>query len=458
METLKSEQLVVKSNRLTEARYEFNIWETRVFTKMVTMINREDHRFKKYKIEISELIEFFGGKSNNDYERIREVPESLMQKIISIPYIAEDGEERLFMTPLIVSATKPKNKSGKKVTSYIELTFHPDLKEHLLALKEKFLKYDIKNVLSISSAHSVRFYELLKQYEKIGYRTFEVEELKNILGISDKYPLYANFKQRILSQAQKDVKQFTDIEFTFEEIKQGKRIYAIKFLIHKNKTKPKGSKKASKASKSQKGLHLSLVVREAEDSQTIEALTEVGISYEKALALVAEFGKLAVMSELRYAKKELEVTSNVKNSAGFIIRMIEQQSYNKLESLKQAKEQAKKLEEQKKQAKRERQKKQVEKLRLEYVEKRNLAVNKFLKGMTKKEIESLIDSGASSFTKKAIKNAIDNKNKEEEYDLKYSLIAKQMEQKEFYDFDFYLAMVYKSKIIRDGEGEYLKRL
>ena len=457
MEILQSEQLVVKSNRLTEARYEFNIWETRVFTKMVTMINKEDDRFKKYKIEISELIEFFGGKSNNDYERIREVPESLMQKIISIPYIAEDGEERLFMTPLIVCATKPKNKSGKKVTSYIELTFHPDLKDHLLALKEKFLKYDIKNVLSISSAHSVRFYELLKQYEKIGYRTFEVEELKNILGIADKYPLYANFKQRILKQAQKDVKQFTDIEFTFEELKRSKRIYALKFFIHKNKTSSKGVKKTSKASKtskSQKGLHLSLVVREGEDSQVIQALVEVGVSFKKALALVAESGESAVMNELRYAKKELEVTSNVKNSAGFIIRMIEQQSYAKAQAVKQAK----KLEEKKRQAKIEQKKKQIEKLRLEYVEKRNLAVNKFLKGMTKKEITSLIDSIASSFTKKAIKKAIDNKNKEEEYDLKYSVIAKEMEQKELYDFDFYLAMVYKSKIVRDGGGESLKRL
>lgn len=454
MEKLKSEQLVVKSNRLAEARYEFNIWETRVFTKMVTMINREDARFKKYKIEISELIEFFGGKSNNDYDRIREVPESLMQKIISIPYIAEDGEERLFMTPLIVSATKPKNKSAQKATSYIELTFHPDLKDHLLALKEKFLKYDIKNVLSISSAHSVRFYELLKQYEKIGYRTFEVEELKNILGISDKYPLYANFKQRILRQAQKDVKQFTDIEFTFEELKEGKRISALRFLIHKNKIKQKRVKKASKSSKTEKGLHLSLVVGEGEDSQTIEALVEVGVSFKKALALVAESGEVAVMNELRYAKKELEITSNVKNPAGFIIRMIEQQSYAKAQAVKKAK----KLEEKKKQAKLEQQKKQIEKLRLEYVEKRNLAVNKFLKGMTKNEIESLIDSGASSFTKKAIKKAIDNKNKEEEYDLKYSVIAKQMEQKEFYDFDFYLAMVYKSKIVRDGIGESLKRL
>lgn len=451
MEIFKSEQLVVKSNRLTEARYEFNIWETRVFTKMVTMINREDARFKKYKIEISELIEFFGGKSNNDYERIREVPESLMQKIISIPYVAEDGEERLFMTPLITSATKPKNKPGKK--SYIELTFHPDLKEHLLALKEKFLKYDIKNVMSISSAHSVRFYELLKQYEKIGYRTFEVAELKNILGISDKYPLYANFKQRILTQAQKDVKQFTDIEFTFEEIKEGKRIYAIKFFIHKNQEK---SSKRSKqtANKTKKGLHLSLAVTDGVNNKVIQDLVDLDISYEKALSLVEEFGEESVMNELIYAKKELQRNSNVKNPAGLVIRIIEQQSYLKMQSVKKAK----KVKEETTKLNQKDQESQIERLRLEYVEKRNLAVNKFLKGMTKKEIESLIDSGANLFTKKAIKKAIDNKNKEEEYYLKYSVVAKSLEQKELHDFDSYLEIVYQSKIVRDRGAESLKRL
>jgi len=41
--------------------------------------------------------------------------------------------------------------------------------------------YDMKHVLNISSSNSIRMYELLKAFEGIGKRTFEVDELKEIL-------------------------------------------------------------------------------------------------------------------------------------------------------------------------------------------------------------------------------------------------------------------------------------
>jgi plasmid replication initiation protein len=41
--------------------------------------------------------------------------------------------------------------------------------------------YDIKHILNISSSNSVHVYELLKAFEGIGKRTFELEELKEML-------------------------------------------------------------------------------------------------------------------------------------------------------------------------------------------------------------------------------------------------------------------------------------
>lgn len=79
-------------------------------------------------------------------------------------------------------------------------------------------------------------YELLKAYEGIGKRIFEVEELKQILGVEEKYAKYANFKTRILLKAQEDIQKHTDIRFTFEELSDyGRRVERIAFIIHKNK-------------------------------------------------------------------------------------------------------------------------------------------------------------------------------------------------------------------------------
>ena len=46
---------------------------------------------------------------------------------------------------------------------------------------------------------------LLKQYQKIGYREFELQEFKEILGIGEKeYPAYKDFRRRVIDQAKKE--------------------------------------------------------------------------------------------------------------------------------------------------------------------------------------------------------------------------------------------------------------
>lgn len=220
--------LVTKSNNLVEARYHFSIWETRVFTKLVSLIQPGDADFKRYKLHIKDLVQFFGVNDNDAYVKIKAVPDSLLKKVVTIPY-TENGEERLLKTGLIAQATIPKKKEG-----YIELSFHPDLKPYLLQLKRTFLSYDIRNVLKISSVYSIRIYELLKQYETLGYREFNLEELKVILGVSDKYKLYGHFKSRIIMKAQEDLQEHTDIIFSFREIKKGRKVIAILFEINAN--------------------------------------------------------------------------------------------------------------------------------------------------------------------------------------------------------------------------------
>lgn len=236
--------LVTKSNNLVEARYHFSIWETRVFTKLVSLIQPGDEDFKKYKLQIRDLVSFFGVNDNDAYAKIKAVPDNLLKKVVTIPY-TENGEERFLKTGLIAQASIPKKKEG-----YIELSFHPDLKPYLLQLKRTFLSYDIRNVLKISSVYSIRIYELLKQYEKIGYREFDIDTLKVILGVSDKYKLYGHFKSRIVLKAQEDLKLNTDICFNFTEIKKGRKVIAILFEIKTNQNTQiteKGKEKAQKS-------------------------------------------------------------------------------------------------------------------------------------------------------------------------------------------------------------------
>lgn len=75
-----------------------------------------------------------------------------------------------------------------------------------MAQHEKESRAAFTNLWGLSSIYSVRMYELLKQYEKIGKRWFKLEDLRLILGMNQgEYPLYANFKQKVILKAQRDL-------------------------------------------------------------------------------------------------------------------------------------------------------------------------------------------------------------------------------------------------------------
>lgn len=228
---IRKVKLIRKANDLVEGKYRFDIWEMRVFTQMLTMIYKDDEDFKEYKIYLKDMVEEFNIKDRNAYEWVVKGAEGLMKKEITIERETPEGIME-FKTYIAIGLDSFKNRADGK---YISISFHPKMKPFLLQLQTQFLMYDIRNILSIQSSFSVRIYELLKQYEKIGKRRFSVQELKEMLDVSDKYPLYANFKQRVILKAQQDLEAYTDIYFTLQEIKRGKSITEVVFHIHPNK-------------------------------------------------------------------------------------------------------------------------------------------------------------------------------------------------------------------------------
>lgn len=246
-------KLIRKSNKLVEARYKFDIWEMRVFVKMLTLIRPEDQDFAQYRINSTEIIHDFGLYDNGSiYKSIKEGAEKLLTKQVEIERIDEEGRKKRIKANLISST---ESFVDENEGTDIILKFDPELRRHLLDLKEKYLTYDVRNILKLTSVYSIRIYELLKQYEgmidesKQGYakRKFSIDELKKVLGIDDgEYLLYGHFKNKIILKAQKDLESETDIKFEIEEEKSSRKIVSIIFHIYKNN---KNSKKESKPKK-----------------------------------------------------------------------------------------------------------------------------------------------------------------------------------------------------------------
>lgn len=233
---------VITSNDLVEAKYNYSLWEKRVFVYMISTLKRDDNGFKPVRIYIRDLMRFFGTHSNNDYSVIRAIPETISQKPFYVPYETKDGGKRWNIISVLSVGTQPEIGDRSEGNAYIELKFNSDLMPYLLELKEKFTKYDIRNITGLKSVYSIRLYEYLKENEfRKGTFQATIEDLKEMFYMSAKdnngkelYPLYADFKKRVLLKAQEDLDAYCDIKFTFWERKHGKKVVAVVFEIKRN--------------------------------------------------------------------------------------------------------------------------------------------------------------------------------------------------------------------------------
>ena len=236
--TRKNQGIVVikKSNQLIEARYKFDVWETRIFLSVLSNIKRDDEDFKVYRIWYREVIKSFGLKSGQSYAFLRDAARSLIRKVFNISN-EDNGFQRETEYHIIRSINYltegEQGKTGTESQEYIDITIDPDMKPLLLQLKSNFTAYDLRNIVKLG-AYPVRVYELLKQYESIGERTLEFEEMKRMFELTTEYPHFANFYQKIIQPAVEDINLHTDLNVS-EVIreKQGKRVVALRFRFHR---------------------------------------------------------------------------------------------------------------------------------------------------------------------------------------------------------------------------------
>ena len=70
------------------------------------------------------------------------------------------------------------------------LVFSEAVTPLLSDLKSEFTKYLASDLKGLSSAYAIRIYELIKQYENIGKREIAISDLRFMLCLQDKYPLF----------------------------------------------------------------------------------------------------------------------------------------------------------------------------------------------------------------------------------------------------------------------------
>ncbi|MCK6259427.1 replication initiation protein [Fictibacillus sp. KIGAM418] len=287
---------VTKSNALIEKKYQLSVLEQKLILCLSSLVQPSDEAFRPYRIKVSDFVQLLGLKSTGKYTEIRKIVKALQLKTLP-----------LYTDQSILDITWLSSAEYFHGKGYVELEFSPKLKPYLLQLKEKFTTYQLKNIIQLRSAYSIRIYELLKQYEHIGQRTFLLDELREVIGISPtKYKLFGHFKDKILNVSKKELEEKTDLCFEFAETKTGKKVTEIKFLIFKNTNK-------------QRALSVS---KDPDPKVQLKVILEnTGIKTSVAKSLINDFPLEQIERNIRYSQSVF-TKKKTDNPVGYLIQSI----------------------------------------------------------------------------------------------------------------------------------------
>ena len=229
MSDLYETAVVQKRNVLNELRAtNLTLQELRFFSIYLSKINPRDKSTRIVRFQLADFQKIMNFKELK-ISQIRSATNSLLGKVVNIP--KEKGGYSAFQ--LFKECEVDQDEMGEW---YVTIDAHDKALPLMFDFKDRYFKYELWNALRLKSANQIRMYEILKQYENIGIREIQLDQLKDWLGINaSEYPRWNNFRAKVIIECQVALKKYTDIEFGYEKIKSGRKVIGVKFIINKNK-------------------------------------------------------------------------------------------------------------------------------------------------------------------------------------------------------------------------------
>ena len=223
---------IYKSQSLNKANFgDFTLTDYQVFLHLVSKVGGVD-RFGKYlqaeqlervhTLSAKEFSDLFNADLSNSYKLLRKACKKLMKTSILI----EQADVKAVKEINICAEATYKPYEGE-----IEIKFTDSIMPYLAQVTKRFTLYNLKEISNFGSLYTTRLYELLQDFKTTGWMLVSIEQLRQYFAVGDKLKSYKDFKIRTFAHACEEINDNYDMNLTFEEIKTGRKIVAIKFLF-----------------------------------------------------------------------------------------------------------------------------------------------------------------------------------------------------------------------------------
>lgn len=217
---------IVKSNQVIEASYQLSAVEQRIVLAAISRIPKSQPITddELYPVSVNEL-QLLGVHEKTAYRDLKEGINRLYERSINLSIDDKSIKMRWVQEIQFLDSQ-----------SIIGIRFSKPILPFISNLSREFTKYALSDIAGINSGYGIRIYELLVQYRQIGKREISVESLRSMLELGKKYPLFADFKKRVIDTAVDQINECSPLRVSYEQKKTGRKVTHILFSF-KEKSK-----------------------------------------------------------------------------------------------------------------------------------------------------------------------------------------------------------------------------
>lgn len=221
---------VYKNKKLNNANFgTYNLNDYQVFLQLISKIAGVDAMGKylqpeqlkrEHTLTAKEFSKAFGIDVNTAYRVLKTAGKRLANTAITLE------KPELFVTQEIpiCQIAEYNNKEGS-----LTIIFNEYIMPYVAQVKSKFVLYNLKEISNFGSLYSTRLYELIQEFKDTGWLIKSIPQLREVFAVGKKFKLYADFKRKTFAHAVDEINSQYEINLIFEEIKEGRKVIAIRF-------------------------------------------------------------------------------------------------------------------------------------------------------------------------------------------------------------------------------------
>ncbi|CAG7839570.1 hypothetical protein CLOHAE12215_00983 [Clostridium haemolyticum] len=222
------EKILMKNNILVQAKYNLTLVENRIFTLLLYKFQKNKKGILTCTLSYEEFKNLIKNKNANTINGISNILMSLQSKQILIKEKKENNKNNIWYSYNLINGFYFDDEHNIFI---IEATARI-----YILLKEYFVNgytpINISILLGLNNYYAQRLYEILRLWSGTkSIINYTIHELKELLQIKDLYSLYGDFKRRVIVPAIKELNKTGFFEIDFREVKKGRKVISIDFLV-----------------------------------------------------------------------------------------------------------------------------------------------------------------------------------------------------------------------------------